>query len=129
MIHVLNMAAIFHDVFRGFRAGRVTETAIVELNLTQELASVDQDPLFLVFLHLRKVYDNLYHGWLLKTLEGYGVGPKMWGIAVELLSHQEVFTQQNVYRGPQLSVTHGTTQGMLTSLKLFNVAVDGVVRH
>ena len=34
-------------------------TAIMELNLEQELASVDQDPLFLVFLDLRKAYESL----------------------------------------------------------------------
>ena len=31
--------------------------AIMDLKLVQELASIDQDPLFLVFLDLRKAYD------------------------------------------------------------------------
>ena len=45
-----------------------------------DLASVDQDPLSLVLLDLIKLYDNLDCGRLLKTLEGYGAGPKMRGI-------------------------------------------------
>ena len=44
---------------------------------------MDQDLLLLVFLDLRKSYDNLDRGCLLKTLEVYGVGPKMWDIVEE----------------------------------------------
>ena len=49
----------------------------MEVNLAQELVSVDQDSLLLVLLDLRKAYDNLYQGWILRILEGYGAGPKM----------------------------------------------------
>ena len=42
-----------------FCAGKGAGTAILELKLAQELASVDQDPLLLVLLDLRKAYDNL----------------------------------------------------------------------
>ena len=44
----------FHEVLHGFKAGRGTGTAIMELKIAQELASIDQDPLFMVFLDLRK---------------------------------------------------------------------------
>ena len=63
-----------------FCTGRGTGTATVELKLAQELASVYQDPILLIFLDLRKMYDNLDRVRILKTSEGYGVGPKMWGI-------------------------------------------------
>ena len=49
----------FHDVLHGFNSGWGTETTIMELKLTQELGSVDQDPLLLVLLDIRKAYDNL----------------------------------------------------------------------
>ena len=49
----------FHDVIHGFTVYRGTGTAIIELKLTKEMASVDQDPLFLVFLVLRKAYGDL----------------------------------------------------------------------
>ena len=38
---------------------------------------MDPDPLLLVLLDLRKVYDNLGCGCILKTLEGYGAGQKI----------------------------------------------------
>ena len=47
----------------------------MELKLAQELASIDQSPLFLVFMDLRKAYDTMYRERLLIRLDGYGVGP------------------------------------------------------
>ena len=40
------------------------------MKLTQEIASIDQSPLFLVFLDLRKAYDTMDQELLLITLEG-----------------------------------------------------------
>ena len=61
-----------HDLLQGFCAGRGAGTAIMELKLAQDLESMDQDPLLLVFLYLGKAYNNLDQGKLLQTLEGYG---------------------------------------------------------
>ena len=58
----------FHDVIHGFRAGRVMETAILELKLSQDLDSINQDPLLMVFLYLCKIYDNANRGHILTTL-------------------------------------------------------------
>ena len=73
----------FHDVLHRFRACRGRGAAIMELKLAQELVSVDQDPLFLVFLDLKKSHDNLYRGRILQTLAGYGMVPKLWCLLVE----------------------------------------------
>ena len=43
-----------HDFHHGFRSRIGTLTAIMELKLSQELASIDQYPLFLLFLDLCK---------------------------------------------------------------------------
>ena len=68
----------FHGVLHRSCPGRGTGTSIMELKLAQDLASVYQGPLFLVFLYLWKAYGKLEQGRLLQTLEGYGVGPKIW---------------------------------------------------
>ena len=52
-------------------------TGIMELNLVQDLSSMDQDPLLLVFLDLQKAYDTVDCGRLLTTLEEYCSGPRM----------------------------------------------------
>ena len=59
-----------HNALQGFRSGRGIGTAIMELKFTQELSSIDQDPLFLVFLDIRKSYDTVDQERLLITLEG-----------------------------------------------------------
>ena len=125
----IKSAAEFHDVLNGFRAGRGRGTAIMELKLDQELASVDQDPFFLVFLDPRKAYDNLDQGRLLKTIEGYGEGSKLWSLLAYFWSIQEVVTHQNGFHGLQLRATRGTTQEGIDSTTLFDLVVDRVVRQ
>ena len=66
-----------HNVLHGFLPGRGVETAIMDIKITQELESVDQDTLYLVLLDIRKEYDNLDRGRLLQTLTRYGAGLKL----------------------------------------------------
>ena len=59
------------DILHGFMVGRGTGTDIMELKLSQELARIDQYPLFLVFMDLRKAYNTVDQECLLITMEGY----------------------------------------------------------
>ena len=92
----------FHNVLHMFCAGRGMDTAIMELKLAQDLASVVQDTQLLVLFDLSKAYNNLYWGRLLQTLAGYGVGQKIRGLLAEFWSRQELVTRQNGFHGPQL---------------------------
>ena len=58
----LRASVHLHDVLHEFLAVRGKGTAISEINMEQELSSMDQEPPFLVFLYLRKVYETAYHG-------------------------------------------------------------------
>ena len=77
----------FHDVIYGLWAGKGTRTAIMEMKVAQELASVDHKPIFLVFLDLRKTYDTVYRGRLIWTLEGYGAGPRLCELVISGANH------------------------------------------
>ena len=79
----IKKAVNYHEVIHTFHSGRGMGTDIMYLKLAQEMASVDQDPLLLVSMDLIKSYKNLDRGQLLKTLEGYGAGPKIWGMLAE----------------------------------------------
>ena len=72
----------FCDFLHGFRSGIGTGTAVMEMKLAQELDRVYRNPLFLVFIELRKSYDNVNRGHLIQTLEGYGVIPRLCGLLV-----------------------------------------------
>ena len=58
--------------------------SIMDLNIAQDLYSIDQDPLLLVLLELRKSYDTLERRRIIHTLEGYGTGSKLRGILEDL---------------------------------------------
>ena len=90
----------FHDVLHGIYTGRGSGTPILELKLAQELASVDQHPLFLVLLDLRKAYNRQDPGMMLQTLSGYRAVPKLRGSLTKFWLRREVFTRQNVFHGP-----------------------------
>ena len=88
-------------------------TEILELNLAHELASMYQDPLFLVLLNLGKAYDTLDHGLFLTILEVYCDGPQIFILLAVFWDQQETVTHQNRYPGPHLKATRWTTQGGL----------------
>ena len=125
----IKTVAMFHDVLHGLRASRGTVTVVMDLKMAQEIDSIEQDPLLLEFLELRKSYNKLDCSRILQTLEGYGSGQKMRGQLEEFWENKEVFTRQNSYNRPQFRENRGTTQDELASTTLFNVTVDSVVRH
>ena len=92
----IKKAVTFYDVLHKFRVGRGMGTYIMELNLSQELESVFQEPLFLVFLYHRKSYEKLECGSLIPTLEGYRAREKMWVILAEFRARQEVVTKKRL---------------------------------
>ena len=49
---LLRSSVRLHNIVHGSCTGRGMGTEILDLKLAQELASVEQDPLFLVFLDL-----------------------------------------------------------------------------
>ena len=100
----------------------------MELKLTQELSSIDQDPLFLVFLDLWNAYNNVDRERLIITLEGYGSGPHMCSLLETFWECQQVVLRQNGFHGPAFPATRGTMQGGIFSPTLFNVLVDNIIR-
>ena len=60
-IMVGHLATIeFYPCLHGGLAKRGTGTATIEAKLAQQLAWVEQEPLYQVYLDLRKEYDHLY---------------------------------------------------------------------
>ena len=100
----------------------------MELKLPQEFSRMEKDPLFIFFLHMRKAYDMIDRGCIIRTLEGYGAGPHTCDTLEIFWYHQEVIMRQNGYHGTNFKDTQGKTQGGIISPTQFNVVVDNVVR-
>jgi len=119
----------FHDALHGFRAGRGTGTAIIEAKLLQQLAAIQQVPLFEIFLDLRKAYDTLDRDRTLQILEAYGVGPRALGLLRHFWDRQSVVARQGKYHGRPFPATRGVTQGDIISPTIFNIVCDAIIRQ
>jgi hypothetical protein len=67
----------FHPCLHPGLPKRGTEMATIEAKLAQHLAWMGQEPLYQVFVNLRKAYDHLDQERCLAIMTGYGVGPKL----------------------------------------------------
>ena len=70
----LTTAIKFHDALHGFREGRGTGTSTLKAKLLQQLASMREEVLYVIFLDLTKAYNALDRSRILEILKGYGVG-------------------------------------------------------
>eukprot|EP00978_Attheya_sp_CCMP212_P012920 scaffold32244_cov60-Attheya_sp.AAC.1 len=128
----LKVTIQFHDALHSFRAGRGTSTATTEAKLCQQLASsVQQVPLFQIYLNLRKAYDALDQERCIEIVRGHGAGERV----VRLLTHQYCWDKQQIvakasgYHGTLFRATHGITQGDPVSPTIFNIVIDAVIRE
>ena len=115
------------DVLHDFRAGRGTGTEILELNMVQELAIVEQDTLLLVFLDLWNAYNTVDRGLPPEMLEEDGTGPQMCRLLEVFWDQKEAVTCQNRYHGLNFRANRGINQGGIISPTLFNLIVENAV--
>ena len=72
----IKRSVTLHDILHGFREERGAGTATLEENFAQQLAGIAHEPLFRVFLDVRKAYDSLYRGRCMEIMMGYRMGSR-----------------------------------------------------
>ena len=55
----LTSVIVYHDIPRGFQAGRGTGTASLEAKLLRQLAAMREEALYEIFLDIHKAYNAL----------------------------------------------------------------------
>jgi hypothetical protein len=105
----------FHDAVHGFRVGRGTNTAIIELKLRMQLAQRTTKPLYFVFLDRKKAYNTLDRGRTLGITEGYGLGEKLCWIIKEVWEMDTMVPKQAGFYGKSFSASRGVRQGDILS--------------
>jgi hypothetical protein len=127
---VAQLAVIkFHNCLHGGLPCQGTGTSIMEVKLNQQLAWVEQEPLYQIYLDLKKAYDTLDRTRCLAILAGYGVKPNLLCLQNNSETRGRWYVMLEATLGnPSLPVGVLCRRGALSSL-MFNVCVDAVVRE
>ena len=124
----LKRSVTLHDALHGFRAVMGTGTATLEAKLVQQLAGIAHEPLFQVFLDVRKVYDSLNKGRYMDILRGYGMDQNMARLISHHWNNQHFVPKASRFLLKAFNTGRGVTQGDLESPMIFNIVVYAVVR-
>jgi hypothetical protein len=98
----------FHDAVHGFRAGRGTGTAVIELKLlTQCTNECRARNLCAVFLDLQKACHTLDQERTLEILEGCGVGPNIQAFLKKIWDGDTLVSKQGGFYSEPFDVGRG----------------------
>jgi hypothetical protein len=119
----------FHPCLHRGLPKRGTGTATIEAKLAQQLAWMEQEPLYQVFVDLRKAYHHLDWERCLAIMTGYRVGLKLLRLQTKFWEQAQMVCQAGGSFGKSFSAYRGVTQGGQLSSLMFNVCVDAVIRE
>ncbi len=126
-IMVCHLAANeFHPCLHGGLPQQGMGMVTIEAKLAQQLAWMEQAPLYEVFVDLKKAYDHLDRERCLTIMARYGLGPKLLCLQAKFWDQAQLVCHTRGSCGKPFEAFQG--MGPLSSL-LFNVCVDAVIRE
>jgi len=119
----------FDDAMHGNLPRRGTCTAIMEAKLLAQLRCRIDEPLFMVFVDLKKAYYSLDREQAMRILERYGVGANIRRIIRLIWQGDTMVPRQAGYFGKPFEARRGVCVGDTMSPTIFNIMVDAVIRN
>ena len=125
----LTLAIGCHDTLNIFWAGRRTETATLEAKLIQHIMAKRKAVLHDIFLDLHKEHKTLNRERLLDIMDGYSVGPRTLRLLQTYWGRLQMVAKARGYYVPTFKGYRRVNQGDPLPPTIFNVVMDGVIRH
>ncbi len=101
----------------------------MEVKQQQQHAWVEQEPLYQIYLDLRKAYDALDWGRCLVIMAGYGAGPNLRCLQKRFWDDAKMVCCAGGNYGLPFEAHRGVTQKRPLSSLMFNVCVNCVVKE
>jgi Reverse transcriptase (RNA-dependent DNA polymerase) len=112
IIHIwLNLTIQLHDSIHGLRTQWGTRTAIMHVKLMMKQVQQDSNPMYMVFLDLKKAYNTINCNQMLELLQQYGVRPNMLHIIKNIWAHDTIILKQHQFFGKAFKAEGGVCQG------------------
>ncbi|CAB3239040.1 unnamed protein product [Arctia plantaginis] len=118
-----------HDAQFGFQKGLSTESAILALKHTIRYYTDRSTPVYACFLDLSKAFDLVSYPMLWDKLDRVGVPIELKGIFRHWYENQDNCVRWGDECSAEYRLECGVRQGGLTSPRLFNLYVDGLIRE
>jgi len=120
----VNATGVLSSHQYGFRKGRSTSDAILEL-LQQTYASLDERKILVgVFLDFTKAFDTVNHTILMEKLNHIGIRGPIWRWFKSYLSGREQYVRANNVHSNRLPIQLGIPQGSNLGPLLFNIYIN-----
>ena len=112
-------------------SGRRESTALESWRpkLVQQLAFIEQSPLYGLFLDLRKAYDAMDRGRCLQIMEDCEVGANARRLIKAFWDNGVLVCKAAGFFGLPFRAGRGVTQGGPVSPTIFNLMVDAIIRE
>ena len=96
--------------------------------MVQPILGIFHDPLFQVFINVRKSYDSLDRGRFMEILRGYDLGTNLQRLLKRHWEGQKVVPKSGKCFGRLFCIEIGVKQGFPVSLEIFTILLNALVR-